>query len=248
MSSYIIYFLLRLLDTQSWYWQLKYWLDRNGLIQKPSHNVLGANAASRYFLSLSLSLFNLNKGRNCRFTTKMRQPSCYLKITVSVHRATNSYAFIKACQAIQKRPTWSRPHNNYNKMVSFYRRQLYEFFCQTICFTGEMSLWLEGQAHIALKGFSLLFISYRRCAAVWSAFQSMEKSASVRPIEKKDGDESLRRSRTRSLINLSTLPKSRDERWESALGLLKHEESVEHYRFSSSMDRNFYKIHIFVEA
>lgn len=40
--------------------------------------------------------------------------------TVTVHRTTNSCAFIKACQAIQKRPVWSRSRGNYNEMVSLF--------------------------------------------------------------------------------------------------------------------------------
>jgi len=180
-------------------------------------------------LSPSLSLFSLNKRRKYRLTAKMHQLCRYLETTVTIRQTTNSCALIKACQATQKWPVWSRSRN-YNEMIFFYRQQLYEFFVKQFALTTVTSLRLEGQAHIALKGFSPFHLtSTLRHAAVWTAFHSMEKSASVRPTEKKDGDGSLRRSRTRSLINLSTLPKSRDERWESALGLLKREESVEHY-------------------
>lgn len=72
-------------------------------------------------------------------------------------------------------------------------------FCQTICFYGNNASRRRAalrDKRIALKGSSPFRFSRGDAVAVWSAFHSMEKSASVRPTEKKGGVRSLRRSCT----------------------------------------------------
>lgn len=153
----------------------------------------------------------------------------------------NSCAFIKACQAIQKRPEGDLVI--ITKRLFFSPATTLWIFCQTIRFTGVTSLRFEGRARIALKGFSpFRFASaLHRAGAVGLPVDGKVSFGSGRPRKKTATGPWDDRVHTRSLINLSTLPKSRDERWESTLELLKRRKRGTLRFFSPSTNGEFYE-------